>query len=186
MEHKYSVAQFSMSDNYDENIAKADKMIEKAAKEGAELLLLPELFEGLYFCQVEDYEKYSLAEEAKNSKTLAHFQEMAKKYHIVLPISFFEKSGPVYFNSLAWSSIPPLDVLARPSAGISGSQKPPVSLPFRVPRFFSSQARLAPSRFSQKIAKTIGRTPCVAMPRRTSSRFLPATASAWRKPERAL
>ncbi|MEE3465115.1 MAG: nitrilase-related carbon-nitrogen hydrolase, partial [Candidatus Enteromonas sp.] len=87
MEHKYSVAQFSMSDNYDENIAKADKMIEKAAKEGAELLLLPELFEGLYFCQVEDYEKYSLAEEAKNSKTLAHFQEMAKKYHIVLPIS---------------------------------------------------------------------------------------------------
>lgn len=101
MEHKYSVAQFSMSDNYDENIAKADKMIEKAAKEGAELLLLPELFEGLYFCQVEDYEKYSLAEEAKNSKTLAHFQEMAKKYHIVLPISFFEKSGPVYFNSLA-------------------------------------------------------------------------------------
>ena len=101
MEHKYSVAQFSMSDNYDENIAKADKMIEKAAKEGAELLLLPELFEGLYFCQVEDYEKYFLAEEAKNSKTLAHFQEMAKKYHIVLPISFFEKSGPVYFNSLA-------------------------------------------------------------------------------------
>ena len=101
MEHKYSVAQFSMSDNYDENIAKADKMIEKAAKEGAELLLLPELFEGLYFCQVEDYEKYSLAEEAKNSKTLAHFQEMAKKYHIVLPISFFEKNGPVYFNSLA-------------------------------------------------------------------------------------
>ena len=101
MEHKYSVAQFSMSDNYDENIAKADKMIEKAAKEGAELLLLPELFEGLYFCQVEDYEKYSLAEEAKNSKTLAHFQEMAKKYHIVLPISFFEKSEPVYFNSLA-------------------------------------------------------------------------------------
>ena len=90
MEHKYSVAQFSMSDNYDENIAKADKMIEKAAKEGAELLLLPELFEGLYFCQVEDYEKYSLAEEAKNSKTLAHFQEMAKKYHIVLPISFFD------------------------------------------------------------------------------------------------
>lgn len=101
MEHKYSVAQFSMSDNYDENIAKADKMIERAAKEGAELLLLPELFEGLYFCQVEDYEKYSLAEEAKNSKTLPHFQEMAKKYHIVLPISFFEKSGPVYFNSLA-------------------------------------------------------------------------------------
>ncbi|MBP5092198.1 MAG: carbon-nitrogen hydrolase [Bacilli bacterium] len=101
MERKYSVAQFSMSENYEENIAKADKMIEKAAREGASLLLLPELFEGLYFCQVEDYEKFALAEETKTSKTLAHFQKMAAKYHIVLPVSFFEKSGPVYFNSLA-------------------------------------------------------------------------------------
>lgn len=101
MERKFALAQFSMSAVYDENIKKADQMIEKAAKEGASLLLLPELFEGLYFCQVEDYEKFDLAENAKDSKTLKHFQEMAKKHHIVLPLSFFEKSGPAYFNSLA-------------------------------------------------------------------------------------
>ena len=101
MERKFALAQFSMSAVYEENIQKADWMIEKAASEGASLLLLPELFEGLYFCQVEDYEKFALAENAKNSKTLKHFQEMAKKFNMVLPISFFEKSGPAYFNSLA-------------------------------------------------------------------------------------
>ena len=101
MERKFALAQFSMNAVYEENIKKADQMIEKAAKEGASLLLLPELFEGLYFCQVEDYEKFELAENAKDSKTLKHFQEMAKKHHIVLPLSFFEKSGPAYFNSLA-------------------------------------------------------------------------------------
>ena len=101
MERKFALAQFSMSAVYEDNIEKADRMIEKAAKESAALLLLPELFENLYFCQVEDYDKFALAENAKDSKTLRHFQEMAKKYHIVLPLSFFEKSGPAYFNSLA-------------------------------------------------------------------------------------
>lgn len=101
MERKFALAQFSMSDVYEENIKKADFYIEQASKAEASLLLLPELFENLYFCQVEDYEKFALAEEIEDSKTLEHFQEMAKKYHIVLPISFFEKSGPVYFNSLA-------------------------------------------------------------------------------------
>ena len=101
MERKFALAQFSMSAVYEENIQKADQMIEKAASEGASLLLLPELFEGLYFCQVEDYEKFDLAENAKDSKTLRHFQEIAKKFNMVLPISFFEKSGPAYFNSLA-------------------------------------------------------------------------------------
>ena len=101
MERKFALAQFSMSAVYEDNIEKADRMIEKAAKESAVLLLSPELFENLYFCQVEDYDKFALAENAKDSKTLRHFQEMAKKYHIVLPLSFFEKSGPAYFNSLA-------------------------------------------------------------------------------------
>ena len=47
MERKFALAQFSMSAVYEENIQKADWMIEKAASEGASLLLLPELFEGL-------------------------------------------------------------------------------------------------------------------------------------------
>lgn len=101
MSVKVAITQFSMSGVYEENLAKADSLIAKAASNGAGLVLLPELFEGPYFCQVEDYAKFSLAEEASNSKTLKHFEEMAKKYHVVLPVSFFEKAGTVYFNSLA-------------------------------------------------------------------------------------
>jgi N-carbamoylputrescine amidase len=98
---KVAVTQFAMSQNRAENIAKADSLIENAAKNGAELVLLPELFEGPYFCQVEDYANFDLAEEASDSETIKHFQEIAKKNHVVLPISFFEKASPCYYNSLA-------------------------------------------------------------------------------------
>ncbi len=64
-------------------------------------MLLPELFEGHYFCQVEDYDNFLLAEEASNSKTISHYQELAKKLHVVLPISFFEKDVNCFYNSLA-------------------------------------------------------------------------------------
>ncbi|MCQ2742659.1 MAG: carbon-nitrogen hydrolase [Bacilli bacterium] len=101
MEKKYALAQFSMTSIYEENIAKADRFIEEASSQGASLLLLPELFENLYFCQVEDYQKFDLAEDVTTSKTIKHFQEMAKKHSIVLPVSFFEKDGTCYFNSLA-------------------------------------------------------------------------------------
>jgi len=101
MSIKVAITQFSMSETYDDNLAKADSLIAKAALNGAGLVLLPELFEGPYFCQVEDYQKFSLAEEADQSKTLEHFKKIARKYHVVLPISFFEKAGNVYFNSLA-------------------------------------------------------------------------------------
>jgi N-carbamoylputrescine amidase len=96
-----AITQFSMSEDYSKNLAKADSLIQKACEKGAQLVLLPELFEGPYFCQVEDYEKFGLAEEAADSKTLRHFQEVAKKHHVVLPVSFFEKAGNSFFNSLA-------------------------------------------------------------------------------------
>ena len=52
---KLAITQFSMSDVYEENLAKADQYIRKAKQEGADLVLLPELWEGHYFCQIEYY-----------------------------------------------------------------------------------------------------------------------------------
>jgi len=101
MKTRFAVAQFSMSPVCEENIAKADRYAEEAAKKGASLLLLPELFEGPYFCQIEDYRNFALAEERERSKTIAHFQKKAKELHLVMPVSFFEKDGPTYFNSIA-------------------------------------------------------------------------------------
>ena len=98
---KYGLVQMKMSAVYEENIAKVDSFVKKAAEDGVKMLLIPELFQRHYFCQKENYDYFDFAEEADNSKTIKYFQEIAKKYQIVLPISFFEKAGVVYFNSLA-------------------------------------------------------------------------------------
>ena len=98
---KVAITQFSMSSNYEENIQKAKNLVQNAAKNGANVILLPELFEGKYFCQVEDYANFDLAEEVMPSKTIKAFQEVAKENNVVLPISFFERSSNSYFNSMA-------------------------------------------------------------------------------------
>lgn len=100
MKIKVAITQMSCSDNYESNIKKAEEMVEKCAKAGANIVLLQELFSNLYFCQVEDYDKFDLAETYKKSNLITHFKEVAKKYNVVLPISFFEKCGANYFNSL--------------------------------------------------------------------------------------
>jgi len=101
MNVKVAIAQFSMDEKYEKNIAKADSLIHEAKETGAQLVLLPELFESHYFCQTEDYSLFSLAERRDSSRTIEHFEEIAKNEGVVLPISFFEKAGNVYFNSLA-------------------------------------------------------------------------------------
>lgn len=98
---KVAAIQMSMSHAYEENIAKADKMVQEAAAKGAKLILLPELFERRYFCQIEDYARFDYAEDAESSKTLSHFSALAKKLNVVLPVSFFEKKNAAYFNSIA-------------------------------------------------------------------------------------
>lgn len=95
-----AATQMACSRNYEDNILHATKMVENASKKGANVILLQELFERNYFCQVEDYARFEFAEEYKNSRTLEHFGKVAKENHVVLPISFFEKSGNCYFNSL--------------------------------------------------------------------------------------
>lgn len=100
MKIKVAITQMSCTSNYEENIAKAEQMVKKCSEAGANIILLQELFQNLYFCQVEDYEKFALAEVRSKSKTIEHFKTLAKKYNVVLPISFFEKDGNNYFNSL--------------------------------------------------------------------------------------
>ena len=95
-----AATQMACSKDYDENINHATKMIERAHHEGADVILLQELFERNYFCQVEDYSRFAFAEEYKNSKTLTYFEKVAKENNVVLPISFFEKAGNCYYNSL--------------------------------------------------------------------------------------
>ena len=100
MKIKVAITQMSCVDNYDTNVRKAEELVRKAAKAGANVILLQELFSGLYFCQVEDYDKFALAETRKESKLIKHFQKVAKELGVVLPISFFERDNNAFFNSL--------------------------------------------------------------------------------------
>ena len=97
---KVAITQFKMSWNIEENLSKAEQMVRKAAQKGARIILLPELFKTPYFCQKENYDYFDLAEESESSPTISRFQKLAAELNVVLPISFFEKSGNVHFNSL--------------------------------------------------------------------------------------
>lgn len=97
---RIAATQFASLHDYDRNVEKAVEIVQKAKKMGADVVLLQELFQRDYFCQVEDYDYFDYAEERKNSKTLALFQKLAKEEHVVLPVSFFEREGNCYYNSL--------------------------------------------------------------------------------------
>ena len=85
----------------EDNINKADQMVRQAAKQGANIILLPELFERPYFCQERRYEYYAYAKPVMENDAVLHFMEVAKELHVVLPISFYEKDGNVLYNSIA-------------------------------------------------------------------------------------
>ncbi len=93
--------QMQMTEILEENIKKADKMVREAASKGANIILLPELFERPYFCQERRYEYYEYAKSVEENDAVKHFKDLAKELHVVLPISFYERDGYVLYNSIA-------------------------------------------------------------------------------------
>lgn len=93
--------QMSCSTILSENIAKADKMVRDAAASGANIILLPELFERQYFCQERRYEYYEFAKSVEENDAVNHFKKLAKELSVVIPISFYEKDVNVLYNSVA-------------------------------------------------------------------------------------
>ncbi len=85
----------------EENIAAAEEKVREAAAGGAQVILLPELFETWYFCQEKNYDSYELASTLEENPAVRHFQKIAAKLKVVLPISFFEREENVTYNSVA-------------------------------------------------------------------------------------
>lgn len=96
-----AATQMSCSWNIDENISKAESMVREAAAKGAQIILLQELFETPYFCQVEDYDYFNYALEVENNKAIKHFKAIAKELEVVLPISFYERRNNARYNAIA-------------------------------------------------------------------------------------
>jgi N-carbamoylputrescine amidase len=83
------------------NIAKGEELVREAAARGARIILLPELFETPYFCIEQDARHLKLARTVDENPAVRHFSAVARELEVVLPISFFERAGPAYFNSIA-------------------------------------------------------------------------------------
>jgi len=96
---KVSAIQMSMSEDSDSNINKAERLVREAALNGAQIILLPELFSSLYFCKDMDEKYFSLAEPLKNNQLIKQFSDLAKELNVVILVSYFEKSKEFY-NSL--------------------------------------------------------------------------------------
>ena len=98
---KYAGIQMQCSRSVEENIAKADKMVREAAANGAQIILLPELFERQYFCQERNYDYYAFATSVDENPAVKHFQKVAAELQVVLPISFYERDINVFYNTVA-------------------------------------------------------------------------------------
>lgn len=97
---KVGLIQQKNSDNIKDNIAKLHENIRKAAAMGAELVVLQELHNGLYFCQTENTELFDQAEPIPGPSTDS-FGCLAKELGIVLVLSLFERRAPGLYHNTA-------------------------------------------------------------------------------------
>ena len=96
-----AATQMACSNDTDKNVSNAEKLVRKAASEGAQILLLQELFESQYFCMDQKEELFELSKPFDNHPTIKKFSELAKELKVVLPVSFFEKANRAHYNSVA-------------------------------------------------------------------------------------
>ena len=94
------IVQMAVSDVLEDNVAKAIAFVREAAGRGATAVLLPELFEGYYWPQAQRERFFERAHAIEGHPFIGRFQELARQLRVVLPLSFFEKSGHAHYNSL--------------------------------------------------------------------------------------
>ena len=79
----------------------AVQKVEEAAAQGAQIILLPELFEHWYFCQEKNYENYHLATTLEENPAVEELRRVARDFRVVLPVSYYERVGNTTFNTVA-------------------------------------------------------------------------------------
>jgi len=97
-----AATQMACSSNVAQNVDNAEKLVRQAAKKGAQIILLQELFQATYFCQEQRADLFGLASTANvdESSFLQRFARLSHELNVVLPISFFERAGNAHYNSI--------------------------------------------------------------------------------------
>ena len=96
-----AVTQMGCSQDREENLQKAEDLVRQAAEQGAQIILLQELFETRYFCQTQNFAYMDLARPLSESPAVKRLSVLAKETETVIPVSFFERYGNTAFNSVA-------------------------------------------------------------------------------------
>ena len=97
--YKIAVVQLNLNDVAENNLKKCLSWVREAAKMGAEVISLPELYSSHYFCQSEEVDNFALAETLYSTSFIA-FSELAKELEVVIIVPFFEKRmAGIYHNS---------------------------------------------------------------------------------------
>ncbi|MCW5570981.1 MAG: hypothetical protein KIT78_07775, partial [Steroidobacteraceae bacterium] len=97
----FAATQFSCSWDAAANLATAERLVREAAGRGAQVILLQELFETPYFCIEQDTRYLSLATPLEENAAVRRLAPIARELEVVLPVSFFERAGHVFYNSIA-------------------------------------------------------------------------------------
>ncbi len=97
---KVSAIQMSMTQDRVFNVLNAVKLVRESAFNGAQIILLPELFEGLYFCKDMDKKYFEWARPLKNNKLIEQFSDLARELNVVILVSYFEQADKEFYNSL--------------------------------------------------------------------------------------
>ncbi len=96
-----AATQMACGDDPTDNLAHAEALIRQAAGQGAQVILIQELFERPYFCKDQRPHWFEAATSLDENPAVQRFSALAQELGVVLPVSFFEKAGAVYFNSVA-------------------------------------------------------------------------------------
>ena len=96
-----AVTQMGCSRDREENLQKAEGLVRQAAEQGAQIILLQELFETQYFCQTQNFAYMDLARPLSENPAVKRLSVLAKETETVIPVSFFERYGNTAFNSVA-------------------------------------------------------------------------------------
>jgi N-carbamoylputrescine amidase len=92
--------QTALTDDVATNVARVTSLVREAAAKGAQIILPSELFEGHYFCRTQREADFARARPVEGHPTLRHFQQLAAELGVVIPVSFYEQSGPERYNSV--------------------------------------------------------------------------------------
>ncbi len=97
-----TVAATQMACSWDRaaNLARAEKLIREAARRGAQVILIQELFETPYFCMDHASRHFGMAKPLEGHPAVEHFRALARELDVVLPVSVFERSNNAFYNSV--------------------------------------------------------------------------------------